>query len=137
MNTKQKLALAKIELENFKTSITDPYYYSKYTWQERRAHGNKTRSLKSKISRLESKVITEAGPIVHVDGLGQNIVPGARVVWSDSSRYAGFRNIFYVSYNNPKMVAITRDKGNISDKRNIHANVRPDVILVVDKILGP
>jgi len=134
MSYQTKLANANLELEKLVNDYRQSYAISTYDYAKRHKFEEATRKLKAKISRLESQVIAEQGPIVHKDMFGQLFTPGARVVWADSGRYAGFGRIWYVSYCTPKQVSLVTDPARVGETGT---STNPAYLLVVDKLVNP
>lgn len=136
MSYQMQLAETKLELDKVKADYRSYCINSQqgYDWDKRRAYEESVKKLKAKISRLESKVILSQGPVTHHDLFGQAFTPGARVVWSDSGRYAGFGKIWYVSYCTAKQVSLVADP---SDIGNPGTKTDPEYLLVVDKLMVP
>lgn len=135
MSYETKLTNAKFDLEKLEK---DYHAYCRtspdYGWTKRREYEDARRKLKAKISRLESRVLAEQGPIIHRDMFGQPFLPGVQVVWSDSGRYAGFAHTWYVSYCTPKQVSLVRDLARVG---KTGTSTCPEYLLVVDKLIAP
>ena len=132
------LRLRKEGVNRFKVQdVGTPAYYAR---ERERARAIKNE--RGRISRLKSKLIVEAGPIVHHDCLGQELVEGAMVAWADGGRYAGYR-IGVVEKLTPKRIKVRMPKkGEVPDAvtaavlyRTWGGTTEPKNLIVIDKIM--
>lgn len=90
------------------------------------------KKLMAKVSRLESRLMTLAGPVIHKDIFGQDLAIGAAIAWSPSGRHAG-ATVGYVSRSTPKMIQMVNQRKHVG---SAGSNIYPQNVIVVDKLIG-